>query len=129
MGWYYTLGATRADTIRELTEEQVRPRGGHFRTIRHTTAGNVLWAVHESHNGEEAKLFIGCYLLGRGRGGSWGYKPMDESMHPYYYTCPLAYLRMVEVECMEWRHGVSAYWARRAKKRASKGKQQWITVK
>ena len=125
MGWFYASGATRRDVIHELTKEQSRPRGGHFRTLRHATAGNVLWAVHDSHVDGESKLWIGCYLLHRSHDCGWGYKPMDETQHPYYYTCPLAYLRMVEVECMPWRQGVSEYWADRAKKRARR--QQWIT--
>jgi hypothetical protein len=60
--------------------------------------------------------FIGCHLLQRSvetRYGrkvvSWGYKSMDESVHPYYYSCPLSYLDEVPAECGEWRDKVRLY--------------------
>ena len=46
-------------------------------------------------------------------GGQWGYKPLDESMHPYYYSCPLSYLDLAPEQSAEWRAGVRAYHARR----------------
>ncbi|MCA9380929.1 hypothetical protein KC678_01565, partial [Candidatus Dojkabacteria bacterium] len=42
---------------------------------------------------------------------SWGYKDMDESMHPYYYNCPLSFLDMTPVACEEWRQHVRNYHA------------------
>jgi hypothetical protein len=37
---------------------------------------------------------------------------MSEQVHPYYYSCPLAYLDMVpEVKCEEWRALVREYHA------------------
>jgi len=49
MGWYYTLGATRKDIIKEIIEAHERPHNeGYFKTIRHCCSGNVLWTVHES---------------------------------------------------------------------------------
>jgi len=42
--------------------------------------------------------------------GEWGYKGMDESVHPLYYSCPLKYLDMApEVTNQEWRDKVRAY--------------------
>ena len=37
----------------------------------------------------------------------------DESMHPYYYTCPLSYLDLAPEQSADWRAGVRAYHARR----------------
>ena len=40
---------------------------------------------------------------------------MDESVHPFFYSCPLGYLEMVPIETSggnpEWRVGVRAYHA------------------
>jgi hypothetical protein len=58
----------------------------------------------------ERDTFIGCYLLADGIGES-GYKPMDESMGPFHFSCPLAYLDMVPETNREWREHVRAYHA------------------
>jgi len=41
---------------------------------------------------------------------------MCESMHPYYYSCPLAYLDAVPVACEEWRQLVLQYHAKQARR-------------
>jgi len=126
MGWYYTPGASRKDIIAELIQSHDRPRGGYFKTLRQCTSGNVLWTVHESlacNPGTgclETVKWIGCYLMSRGTGDGWGYKPMDESMGPYYYSCPLAYLAEVPVVDAAWRECVKSYWQRRREKAATR---------
>lgn len=119
MGWYFSR-QTRDQLIRELTtpkaSEQARSE-----VIAHALRGNVLWSVVRvtpkqagAFDLEEAEstTFIRCDLL-KGSGGEWGYKPLDESMHPYYYSCPLAYLEMAPVRSEAWREGVRAYHRRR----------------
>jgi hypothetical protein len=63
------------------------------------------------------RRYIGCHLL-ESSGGEWGYKSLDESVHPYYYSCPLRYLDMAPVRSSEWREGVRAYHAGRRKSAA-----------
>jgi hypothetical protein len=50
----------------------------------------------------------------------WGYKSMDESMGPAYYTCPLSYLDMVPMPdspyAREWREKVREYHAKQRRK-------------
>lgn len=80
----------------------------------------TLWMVWEqtfTKDGVETnkKCFIECDLL-RCTGGEWGYKDMEESMHPYYYNCPMKYLSMTPVECPEWREGVQEYHRKRREK-------------
>lgn len=111
MGTYYTTGATKADIIRELTENYTGGFGT-TTTLKKCIKGNVLWTVKKKsfigNDGNECILqqpWIGCYLLSF-HDGNWGYKPLDERMHPYYYNCPLSYLDMCEVECQEWRDKV-----------------------
>jgi len=98
-------------------------RGGAF--------SGVLWAVWERTfigNGQQAKpveRWITCDLLRHQRDYGWGYKDMDESMHPYQYSCPLKYLALVPIETYggnaEWREGVRAYHARQREKRRQAG--------
>jgi len=121
MGWLMKRGYTRSMIIDHLTqtEESEKTR---YRTIAHCLRGNVLWSVVEITSKVDglrlvntrlatgqSKHFIACHLLARSEYG-WGYKDMEESMHPYYYTCPIKYLEMVPVvECKEWREKVYEY--------------------
>ena len=63
-------------------------------------------------NAGESTAFIRCDLL-QGSGNDWGHKPLEEAMHPYYYSCPLRYLDMAPEQCRDWRDGVRAHHARR----------------
>ncbi len=120
MGWFFSR-QSRHDLIQELISpcdnEQLRAE-----VIAHTLRGNVLWSVvrilaksADFKSGisiGESYCYIRCDLLHRS-GDQWGYKPLDESMHPYYYTCPLSYLDMAPEQSKEWREGVRTYHARR----------------
>ena len=119
MGWHFSR-QTRDQLIRELTTAQESERA-RSEVIAHTLRGNVLWSVVRVTASEagvfdlkegESTTFIRCDLLKASR-GEWGYKPLDESMHPYYYSCPLGYLKMAPVRSEPWREGVRAYHRRR----------------
>lgn len=115
MGWSYTKNATRRDIIEYWTGKpgDVFPAalGEGWQCLAHSTRGNVLWTVEQRPDGHR---FIGCMLLSKERGYGWGSKAMEESMHPYYYSCPLAYLDMVPQANAAWREGVRAYHERRS---------------
>lgn len=106
MGWTY--GHTRRrDLVRELVEPQVSGNKCLRSCYRGNVHSGVLWGVWESVDG---RRWITCDLLQYDPVDKlWGYKDMDESMHPYRYSCPLSYLEMVPVACHEWRMGVYAY--------------------
>jgi hypothetical protein len=81
-------------------------RGGpNSRCIAKSCSGNELWTVWED---KEGKRFIVLFLL-RKYDGRWGYKDMDESMHPYFYNCPQKFLDMTPVVRQEWRDEVKKY--------------------
>jgi hypothetical protein len=105
MGWLFTQGQTRSELIKRRTEI-----GENYTLIKHTTRGNVLWSVwkYKQQSGKEI-TFIGCDLMQVQRGYGWGYKDMDESSHPYYYSCPLSFLAIAPVVNEEWRKGVGLY--------------------
>lgn len=56
----------------------------------------------------------------------WGYKDIDETMHPYYYDCPasiLALLTPTDSKCAnEWREGCRRKIAERAERRKNGSK-------
>lgn len=118
MGWYFSR-QSKADLVQELIAPQESHVAG-IKVIAYTLSGDVLWSVveftakrpnvHPELEAGESLHFIRCDLL-QSSGGEWGYKPMDESMHPYYYSCPMSYLDMAPERSREWREGVRAYHA------------------
>ncbi|GLU40453.1 hypothetical protein [Pseudomonas sp. NBRC 100443] len=120
MGWLFS-SRTRAELIRDLTRPEDTARAS-VRVLVHTLRGNVLWSVteitaktegvHPDLAPGESVRYIRCDLLQR-RGGEWGYKAMDESMAPYYYSCPLRYLDLAKELSPAWREKVRAHHARR----------------
>jgi hypothetical protein len=117
MGWLFTQGQTRAGLIEELTRGSENEHAK-WTFLKRYCSGNVLWTVTEitrKDNGQTDR-FIGCFLLDRKKDYGWGYKDMEESMGPFYYSCPLSFLDMVPVANEEWRKGVREYHARRNQK-------------
>lgn len=103
MGWLFsTRWPTRKDLVTHLTS------GNGMTTVKKAFSGNHLWCVHE-HEGDQ---FICLYLMSKGPkehgGPNWGYKDVDESMGPAYYTCPVSFLDEAQPEpttgyAVEWR--------------------------
>lgn len=112
MGWLYRR-LTREQLVAELVAAH-QTDSVRFETLEHTVVGDVLWALVRVTalrddattlaKGESTK-YIRCILL-NGSPEGWGYKAMDESVHPYYYSCPLHYLVQAVELSPEWRAGV-----------------------
>lgn len=114
--------------VRDLTGEEGSNTGKTRKCVAKCYRGNVhsgvlwtVWTITDSSTGAEIDRFIGCdllrYVKGQDPGYAWGNKSLEESSHPYYYSCPLGYLAMVpQVACEEWRKGVREYHAKRNKK-------------
>lgn len=95
MGW--SFGCT---SKKQQVSELLAGTGG-TRTravLKHSIRGNVLWTVEQigptPDYPDRNIRFIGCYLLSCHE-GEWGYKGLEESMEPYYYTVPLAFFDLV----------------------------------
>lgn len=116
MGWLFSEQSRNA-----LIHERCAPwKNEHVESnvIKHSLRGNCLWKVIEHKLLPDGKVerFIALDLI-QVHGREAGYKDMDESMGPYYYSCPLSYLELVpEVTNEEWRKGVRSYHARRNQK-------------
>ncbi|AVS92448.1 hypothetical protein C8246_12365 [Paracidovorax avenae] len=126
MGWYFSP-QSRSELIAELIAPQETERTS-AKVIAHALRGNVLWSVvemtakaegvHRDLAAGQSLRYIRCDLLERS-GCQWGHKPLEESMHPYYYSCPLSYLDLAPEQSADWRAGVRAYHARRRTPTAS----------
>ena len=139
MGWLFRSGSTRRDLVSERTKDWTREgaEGVSITTtcLAHCYRGNVysgvLWAVWERtfvKDGQEiqsTERWITCDLLRYQKDYGWGYKDMDESVHPYYFSCPLGYLDLVPIDTYggnaEWREEVRSHHARRKQKRQACG--------
>lgn len=134
MGWLFKAGVSRKDLIAENTKgwERTKEDGTTVASVclahcyRGGVFSGVLWSVWErsfikdGQQVEQPHRWIVCDLL-RYVDGEWGYKDLEESMHPYFYSCPLKYLELVPIEQFgghpEWRGQVHEYHARIAEKR------------
>ena len=137
MGWLFRQDITRKELIAERTESWERKseetivhseclakcfRGGGF--------SGVLWAVWERRfikDGEDIEpqqRWITCDLIQYRRDSGWGFKDLDESMGPYFWSCPIKYLNMVPIEEFggnaEWRKEVIEHHQRQREKRRSR---------
>lgn len=128
MGWFCRHGSSRKSTIEEVTrgwEDSKTGRGLRFvaKQFKGSPFKGVLYAVGQPYTqGKEEDpkdRFILVVLLEYWKKpGGWAYKDMEESAHPYCYSCPMKYLDMAPtVANREWRNYVKAYWERRRIKR------------
>jgi len=134
MGWLYRQDFTRKELIADITKSWERQSGDTLvqteclaKCFRGGSFSGVLWAVWERrfvNNGEDVEQrqrWITCDLIEYRRDCGWGYKSMDESMHPYFYSCPMKYLNMVPIDEFggnaEWRAEVIEHHERRRAKR------------
>ena len=137
LGWLFREVITRKELIAERTESWERQSGETTvqseclaSCFRGGSFAGVLWAVWERRfvkDGEEVEprqRWITCDLIQYRRDSGWGYKNLDESMGPYYYSCPMCYLNMVPIDVYggdaEWRAEVIKYHERQREKRKSR---------
>lgn len=88
--------------------------------------GGVLYYVVERTDKADGKKerFIAVDLIRRSGRYEMAYKDMDESMHPFNYSCPLKYLDMVPVANEGWRAKVREYHAKIAKMRKERREER-----
>ena len=120
MGWTFHYHTTKDQLIRSLLEPRVyiRDNGTPVRIepLRHTVRGTHLWSLWQELIGDQATRYIVLHLLAADRKhDGYGYKDMDETMHPYYYDCPVTWLDdLTEPEndgSREWRAKVREWHA------------------
>ena len=99
MGWlYFSEYSEKAQIVERLVKG----------TKKHRVVGNQLWYI--ATNQESGSDYIGLCLLSKYE-GEWGYKSMSESMGPYYYNCPMSFLKATENSAHkdnDWREKVLA---------------------
>jgi hypothetical protein len=118
MGWTYSQSwRSKEELVRYLKSPD--RNGEHYQMIASTVRGNHHWYVARYQKDGQDITFIGLDLMQSGREDGWGYKPMDESVGPYYYDCPLKFLDMVSEpvgNAAEWRAKVREQHRKKAEK-------------
>jgi hypothetical protein len=104
MGWYFG-NSSRAELLAEITVGAVE--------YCERERGRVVWSLHplppeaaaaiKRYGLVPGDLVINCFLIECSRQSGWGYKPMDESVGPYYWSVPLSYLDRAPAINAEWR--------------------------
>ena len=113
MGWLMSQGQTKRELIERLTTTE-NTNGNTWETIKSCVRGNVLWSVIDHTNPEKkTSRFIACFLMRKDGDYGWGYKDIEESCGPCYYSCPLSYLDITPVASGSWREQVRAYHKKR----------------
>lgn len=114
MGWLYTLHkAEPGEIMRQFTKPWTNSKGHDYQITDASFANwRHLWGVLRI-DGEPVTIIL--WLVDRRR-DEWGYKDMEESMGPFYYTCPLRLLDIAPEENSEWREHVRAFHERRSRK-------------
>ena len=113
MGWTFTRSATKKDIIDNLTKGEENNLAK-WTSIACCIRGNVLWVVQEvlKKSTGVSERYIICNLLSYEEDYGWGYKDISESMGPFYYSCPVSYLKLApRVDNAKWREEVLDYHA------------------
>ena len=100
MGWLFPYHTqSKKDIISEITNNN--------NIVKHCIRGNCLWTIMDvSEHSRTYEKIIVLYLLGTESQGNWGYKDMDESMGPLYYSCPISWFNETDVMNQDWRDRV-----------------------
>lgn len=102
MGWLFPYECTTKQSLVAHVHANWKDNGV-IHATKSTKSG--LWIL-VTPKGYDRKI-IGLYLMEKAQ-GLWGYKDLDESSHPYYYDCPVAWLNEAPVANQAWRDGVHA---------------------
>jgi hypothetical protein len=120
MGWTYGSDWTSKQEIVDHCIDW----GDKFTKLDHAVRGNHLWVLIQYGEGDrKGDVFVALYLLQKD-GREWGYKDMDDTCGPYYYDCPLSYIkrtiesgRTPRQTTLEWHEKVKLHHATKAVKR------------
>lgn len=111
MGWYsHYLWDRKDDVIRHLDEDFTN----NVKLVRSSTVGNNHWQLIEITDGDlKSERFINLNMLSKSPNGSWGYKPIDETMGPVEVNCPVTILNQATETSNEtakkWRKAAYAH--------------------
>lgn len=123
MGWTSSYNwQSKKDVIEEVTSSV--HWGKKFNILNQSLRGNNLWVLVEYAEGDrKGNQFISLFLLSKFDEG-YAYKDLDESCGPYYYNCPLSFIKSAEIAggylsetAKDWREKVKSFHKQQSEKR------------
>lgn len=99
------MGWTGSNMSRSERVAEILGGGGTWKLLASKMVGNCLWSVWDTPKNGNVILL---HLFER-RGGMTLDKGMDESMGPFYYSCPLKFLEMAPCLNQWWRTKVRKF--------------------
>lgn len=97
MGWYYQSG--QPSNIEQYFKDQWEQSGRHeVLDIELVKKKELYGAIKDKTTGE---IFAIIYLIDL-KNGDFGYKAMDETVHPYYYNCPERIFKLLSPTTSEY---------------------------
>jgi hypothetical protein len=116
---YIVYRATRDQAV----HDELANVGASSTVLAHRAIGNRLWFLAQTRSGEHAgRKWIGLTLIDSRR-GQVAVKCMDETVGPYYFDCPLAFIDRADApvgpHAGPWREKVKAFHANRTARRAA----------
>jgi hypothetical protein len=110
MGWLFYHREPGAETNAEHFASKL---GDRYEITAHGTVENVFYAAVRNRETREVRAFVALTRWVRGARENFGYKDMDETVHPYYYKAPEAVLDALtpttHEEALAWRANCRRY--------------------
>jgi len=117
MGTSFIVGATKQDIVKGILDDLKATNSLLASKVTEEDGEPVLWTAERRQHkpsdetDERTFQFIGCYVLRQDNEGNWGYKGMDESVGPCFYSVPVKWLNKypcnIQTEySREWREEV-----------------------
>lgn len=137
MGWLFSEAWPTASSMRDHLRDELKKSGNVILDDALTNYGRHYFALVKK--GDAPAVIFVALLDKRASNGwtGWGYKDMDEGMHPYTYDCPLRIVDRADADGpadnedgKNWRSMVRAYHAKRRAsalwvKSAKRGDKVW----
>jgi len=93
MGTTFIVGSTKQHIIKGILDDLKATDSLLASKVTKEDGEPVLWTA-ETRETEDGQIFqfIGCYVLRQDNEGNWGYKGLDETVGPCFYSVPLKWL-------------------------------------
>lgn len=68
--------------------------GAKTEVIKHSVRGNHVWVLVKDKASEEISVVL--FLISKFNDGEWGYKDLCDSSGPFYYDCPVSFIKSTQ---------------------------------
>lgn len=123
MGWTFFDDypeLSRAEIMRRELSQTAEPDRAGFGFDEMAERGSVIYAIGWCDAPNKPRRYFGTVILTERRAGRFGYKAMDEDVHPLYYDIPARMLKKLETLAPDATGWAATWRAKCHEKRAAK---------